>query len=433
MARDRGTFQFSQNIEPRIKAPLDARMVVTDVSSLYDPSTWVDPSLNAWLYDGMIVGVVGDPSASLDGIYLLLDSSNYTDASSWAKMKTDAGFGDTYGENIGDGDVSIYAGKVGDALQFRELKAGAGVSFDVSDGTITIDASGSGAIYNSTLNPSLGTPDDVGGIPAGTTVYDLLGSTFTEFVDDLLFPTVNPTYVPPDNTFTDNVNYLQEIDANVPINFTATFDRGQILVSGNFQDFRSGLPNTYNYTGPGLTPSVSSTALSDLQNVNHSVVQGIQTWTNTVSYDIGPQPEDNKGNPYGSPLPAGTTGFKSTSMEGVYPLFGTTSSISDPSTKQTLVSMLTGNNIVFNMAAQPSGPPYQSFDIPNAWPNALLGVETYNTVSGSWEYEGGSAATSLTKWTTSSVTHVIQSNTINYTRYSYNGINRGAVQIRLKF
>jgi hypothetical protein len=51
--------------------------------------------------------------------------------------------------------------------------------------------------YNTTLESSLATPATVGGIVAGTTVAELTGKTFVEFVDTLLFPIVLPTYTIP--------------------------------------------------------------------------------------------------------------------------------------------------------------------------------------------------------------------------------------------
>jgi hypothetical protein len=51
--------------------------------------------------------------------------------------------------------------------------------------------------YNTTLDSALATPATVGGIVAGTTVSQLTGKTFVEFVDELLFPIVLPTYTIP--------------------------------------------------------------------------------------------------------------------------------------------------------------------------------------------------------------------------------------------
>lgn len=340
-----------------------------------------------------------------------------------------------YGVNLGGGDASVYFGKSLEALQFREIKGIGSVVVSTSDNLILIDSSGSAGTYDTSLDPSLAMPTSVGGIPAGTTVNSLKGDSFIQLFDSLLFPTVNPTYVAPNNSFAYNVANLQEIGASINITFTAGFNRGQILLNSVFQNYRSGLPNSYSYTGSGLPGAVPSTSLSNIQNlVGYTVLQGNQSWANTVSYDIGPQPLDSKGNPYGSPLAAGTTSAKTVSFEGVYPLFGTTALISNPDTKQSLVSMISANNIVFNMISE-SGGYKQSFDLPNSWIGSrpLLGIETFNSFALSWEYQGGTAIASLAFWSSSSVTQNIQGNVIPYTRYTYNGIDRSSIQIRLKF
>jgi len=194
MARDRGTFNLSANFEPIIQVPLDSRQMVQNYVDLVDPSTWKDGDGLLWLFDGALVVVANDPSA---GIYWLKDSANYTDYVSWEKAGTSgsdtsvgiinigdgsagvfAGYdssgniqlrtisgasgttvevvGDqiiiaidssysgqsNYGENVGEGDASIYKQKVGDALQFRELKAGSSqISIDVSENVIILDVS----------------------------------------------------------------------------------------------------------------------------------------------------------------------------------------------------------------------------------------------------------------------------------------------------
>jgi hypothetical protein len=245
----------------------------------------------------------------------------------------------------------------------------------------------------------------------------------------MFFPTLYPAFTNPSNTFADNVANLQEIGASINISFTSSFSRGTINPAYGTSGFRSGIGNTVYYTGTGLPGSVGSSPSSpNVQAVNgYTVLIGTQSWTSAWAYNIGEQPLDSAGNPYNSPWPAGTTGYASTSFEGVYALYGTTSSISNPATKQSLVSMLSGNNIVFNMVAE-SGGNKQSFDMPTAWTGAptnrpLSTVQTYNTVSGQWDTTG------LGQWTASAITH----GGINYTRYTFNGPDRSSIQIRLVF
>ena len=101
--------------------------------------------------------------------------------------------------------------------------------------------------------------------------------------------------------------------------------------------------------------------------------------------------------------------------------------------------MITGNDIDIDLAVYPPFQPNpQTFDIPDVWlaSRPLFGVQTWNPLTSSWEYEGGDGPTSIADyWVTSSTTHIING-IVNYTRYTYTGANaapRGATEIRLKF
>jgi len=343
--------------------------------------------------------------------------------------------------NVDGSGSGVFYQKSGKNLIFKKINPGPGSYIIESDGIITIGVDASiagGSVYDSSLDPSTTMPSSVGGIPAGTTVSDLNGDTISSLWDALLFPTAYPTLTAPNNSFSSNAGSLQEIGANINIIFTASFSQGSISPQYSATSpYRSGLPNTYTYTGTGIAGSVSSISLSDVSILTgYNVISGIQSWANVVSYDAGVQPYDSKGNIYNSPLSAGTTSAKTVSVEGVYPLFGTTVNI-NTLTKQSLVSMISGNNIEFNMVPE-SGGSKQKFEIPTAWTGAptnrpLVGVQQFNTVSNAWEYPGGSAAASLLLWTTSGTTESVQGNTINYTQYTYNGTDRSSVQIRLIF
>lgn len=466
MSRNKGTFNFSANFEPLLKAPLDARQVVGTFADLTDPSTWKDADELVWLYNGLIVGVGNDADPSLNGAYFLKDADNYTNALSWSKLgggtvidvsalmayidgsiaRLDASINQLW--TYVDGSITQLWDYLDSAQFIKESSLGPSFYWDASGlldvsiygGSFTGDVSTSHVFYDPALDPSLAMPAAVGGIPAGTKVYDLQGDSLRSILNDLLFPTVNPTYVAPSGSFTDNVANLQEIGAMINPQFTASFSRGQILVSGNFQDYRSGLPNQYVFTDASantLLIDASSTSLSNVQTVNNYLVKiGTQSFTSTISYDAGPQPYDNKGNPYGTPLSAGSVGAYSTSFEGVYPLFATTVDITTM-TKQSLVSMSTPGTITLSMAAE-SGGNKQAFEVPDAWigaptNNPLTGIRTYNSVSGNYDYQGGSAASSLTYWPSSDSSENIQGYSVPYTRYTYNGTDRSSISIRLEF
>lgn len=382
----------------------------------------VDTSIDAWTFRGE------GPAYFLArenhiGAYTDINIQNLQDASS----------------------IGVYSERVDNSLGttffFKSVKSKEGILLDVSNGIIefSLDSSIiSASLYLSLLDPSVTMATSVGGIPAGTTVRDLNGSSMSSLWDALLFPTINPTYVAPSGTFIMSPNTtLYEVNSSIgSLTFTSTFDTGLILLSGVYQNSRSGLPNTYNYTGLGLDSSVISTSLVNSQIINgYMINEGIQSWTSSVSYDIGPQPLDSKGNSYESPLPAGSLSAGSRSIEGVYPIFATSSNISLLS-QQALVSMITGNNIEVLLVAQPSGSAdKQRIDIPLSWlvTRPLKGIQQYNTFSYQWEYPGGSATSSLLLWDTSSTSHVIQGISVNYTRYTYNGVARSNVRLKLIF
>jgi hypothetical protein len=66
-------------------------------------------------------------------------------------------------------------------------------------------------IYNTALDPLLTTPEKVGGFPAGTSVDSLTGKTLVGIIDDLLFPTVLPTYTIPTISISSGIGRVQEI------------------------------------------------------------------------------------------------------------------------------------------------------------------------------------------------------------------------------
>ena len=244
-------------------------------------------------------------------------------------------------------------------------------------------------------------------------------------MNKMLYPTLYPTLTNPSHTFTLSQAGFLEVNETTPLNFSSTFNRGSInpAYSGG-PSLRSGLPNTYVYNGTGVSSNLSS-SLSDTETVaSYTVLIGTQSWTGAVAYDIGQQPLDSDGNPFNSPLPAGTTSTITRSITGVYPVFATTILPIGTLQKQALQSMTTYIQVSL-VPEQLLQPDRQAIEVPNAWAT-ITGAQIFNSVSGSWD------PLLLSTFTTSATTQVIQGNTINYTRYENNvGFPRGATQIRL--
>jgi len=290
----------------------------------------------------------------------------------------------------------------------------------------------SGSTYN------LGSPSviPVGGICAGTI---LTGKTAIQLFEELLVPELCGTVTAPSIGIGLSGSGLYEIGCTVSQTVTGTFSRGSISPQYcSVSAFRSGCAISYCFTGTGMPSGFQACASSPASQTNPSyiITIGTQSWGVCTCYGAGNTAQGSKGTVYASALPAGCTSAASSSIVGVYPLFGTTSSISTL-TAQALQNMSSANNIQINLVSD-SSPNKQKFEIPCAWLGSptsrpLVGVCQWNTVSSQWEYPGGSAGTSLALWSCSAASETVQGNSIGYCLYTYNGVDRSAVCIRLAF
>jgi len=145
----------------------------------------------------------------------------------------------------------------------------------------------------------------VGGIDAGDTVP--AGTTLQGFAEKLLSATFNPTFTAPTLSLSTGLASQYEIGHQVTVSLNANFNRGSIngdLVSSIWnpsvsQGFRAGPANEFTIN------SVSTGLVNTLSILNYTIVAS-NSWSASVDHDAGPQPLDSKGNPYLTPLAAGT-------------------------------------------------------------------------------------------------------------------------------
>lgn len=309
------------------------------------------------------------------------------------------------------------------ALTLRNTKGSPLTHQELDDNFLHLSSSiaaisGSGGGVSGTYSNATGTPvdfpnSDNPSIAAGTT---FVSKSFQEMMTLMLYPTLNPTLTAPSSTFTISPSGFREIGETIAtVTLSATFNRGSINPAYGTDGFRSGLPNTYNYGGYGATNN-SSTSLTNSTTIsNHVVESGANSWSGSVSYDAGEQPLDSDGNDFGSPLSAGDTSEVTRTITGVYPVFATSVSI-DTSTKQSLQSM--SANIEVTVVAETGNGDKQTIEIPNDF-DTITGVQLYNSFSGNFEIYA------LSNFTTSATTKTIQGNSVNYTKYTYNGPQAG--------
>lgn len=83
MAREKGTFNFSANLEVKKQAPLDARQTYIKYEELTQQSTWVDTDGKVWLFKGLVVPV---NYKGQNALFMLINPDAYTSTSSWVRV-----------------------------------------------------------------------------------------------------------------------------------------------------------------------------------------------------------------------------------------------------------------------------------------------------------------------------------------------------------
>lgn len=317
-----------------------------------------------------------------------------------------------------------YIGQLADSTAVKDIALNAdGDKFVVTylDGTTTEIDAASGEYESMIADKNLTTPNAVGGIAKGTTVSSLEGKTFAEMFDDLLFPTVNPTFTAPSASIAwKNYATVQEVGSAGPTvdNFTVGYNAGAINLNGVKQANRGGSHDTANsfiYVNGDATNKTLPAKLT----------LGSTKFKYRAAFNEGPQPKNNKGGDYSSPLAAGTVDSTEISVNGTYPWYASTAT-AGTLTKQSLVSWNTTAGAMssgeFTVQPHTAAAP-QMFKLPRK----ASSLQMYNTVAKAFE------TVALSDWTETSASETINGNTQTYYTYSYKGDARGSVKLIVKF
>ena len=268
----------------------------------------------------------------------------------------------------------------------------------------------SNSTYKSAIeDKELVMPNSVGGIAKNTKVSDLEGKTYNSILDDLLFPTVYPDYIAPSASITlSNYSNIQEVGNNAPTlnNFITAYNAGQIILNGVTQNTRGGIGKEHIIYCGDIDAALPT-----------KIVEGNVDYVYRVVYEEGPQPKDNKGNNYGTPLESGFV-EASVRINGTYPWYATTVE-QGVLTKQKLVQWASNmSSGEFTLQPHIKDKP-QQFKLPRK----AKKLQMYNTVAKAFE------EVSISNWEET----ISTTNNRSYYTYSYLGENRGSVKLIVTF
>lgn len=246
--------------------------------------------------------------------------------------------------------------------------------------------------YKSALSDDIATVNAVGGIRAGTTVAQLKNKTFSQLFDELIFPTVNPTFEVPSASLslksTLTTPIIQEVGttgASVPVaaSFNTGYNAGAIKIAGVKKQNRGGaLDSGSSFIYINNTPTNKTFPIE--------IPEGAITYRYRAAYRQGPQPLDSKGNNYQTPLPAGAAYSPLVTINGVYPYF------TNKDNNEAFAKLaLTTSNTLSAVKFKAEGPNKHTFKLPVKY--TLTKVELLNTLSGKYENYGTDKFTKTTE------------------------------------
>ena len=220
---------------------------------------------------------------------------------------------------------------------------------------------------------------DIGGVKVGDSWNN---APISDVVNAIINPELFPTFVNPTFSFTSTVNGFREVGSVTDITFNVNFSRGSITPQYSAENnYRSGLPTTYNYSGPVGSEAKANNTLTDTKTITgYSIAIGSNTFFCSVDYSIGTQPKSSKGNNFNTPLPAGALAAKSVTITGVYPVYSGIGTLSK------IPLQAHGTAIVVDAPADMNvGGNRFTIHYPNVWSAKTPVVQQENELSKAWD------------------------------------------------
>ncbi|MFA6700936.1 MAG: hypothetical protein WCS28_12310, partial [Thiomicrospira sp.] len=222
-----------------------------------------------------------------------------------------------------------------------------------------------------------------GSIAAGDTLD--AGTDFEGFVRRLVLKTFYPTFANPSATLNVNLGANVEAGTIATITLSVAFNLGQIrgaVVGGLWNDTAIQAPRAGAATAYTIDGTANGTNNS-LNRADYQVIDGANTWSASAEYGEGAQPLDSDGQPFGSPLAAGTIAANRTIQGRRNAFFGTSSVTATPYSHSAQIRDMAGkllnpaNGSAFTLSI-PAGATLVCF----AYPATLRDVSSVTYVEG---------------------------------------------------
>lgn len=278
MARNRGLFNFSANLEVKKNAPLDSRIVVDTLLELTESSTWADNENKVWLYDGIVVSVREN-----HGLYMLTNydavtaPTAYSDMDNWVAVDASAARIDVVDNLTSTDNTKALAASQGKILsdKIEEVKNSLSSVYNYKGSVADYASLPTNAVKGDVYNVVAAN----GNIPAGTnyawngTEWDALGGSvdlsgyYTKLEVDSAIENAKPT--------TELAQLTQKVNQN----------ESKLLILNGEEDTAGSLKNTLkvakDYTDTQLTGYVEKVEGSSL--ITNEKLQLIDTNSSNIS------------------------------------------------------------------------------------------------------------------------------------------------------
>ena len=270
--------------------------------------------------------------------------------------------------------------------------------------------------------------------PLGDVIGDYFkdGKSFSEVMEDLFFPAMNPIIEDPSIIDFSVNKMLLPYKEQTELDIKTIFSKGLI-------SYKDGSTAVYPRTGEiiGFKYRIDDNILGFFEtnleshsfDVSVNLDEGIYKIGVDVLFNEGIQPVKTNGEKYDKPYPAGYLSNEK-EIECVYRIFATTESTLYSSPLEKLYSMIDGNNIEIELVNEINIENKQFFEIPSklvANMNNIKCVQIFNPITNKYE------TPTYNTWRNDAIVKNIQGNNINYIKYIYNGPKRGRTKINIVF